>query len=173
MHRKLIYSLSALIVFVSFGFNLIFAPEGIAQEKELSLTGILRTSYALGGDVEGVEGKGEEIYVAKGTINKVLSVLRGILIEHKRPVRSFRRKDLINIIVFRGILPAQGKIEITRVASKDNAFEVHAKYFDFSELDIPSQPAAIIPLGKLPRGKYSAALYVDGQLHKKVEFKIR
>lgn len=169
MYRGLIY---ALVVFAFFGFNFIFTPEGIAQEKELSLTEIFRTCYALGGDVEGVKEKGEEIYVAKGTINKALSVLRDILIEHRRPPRSFRRKDLINIIVFRGILPAQGKIEITKVVSKDNAFEVYAKYFDFSDLDIPSQPAAIIPLGKLPRGKYNVALYVDGQLHKKIEFKI-
>ena len=172
MKRGYVYILSVLIVLVCFGFNLLCVPEDVA-EKVLSLDGIFRTSYALGGDLAGLRGGDEAIYVAKGNIQKALSTLKDILIEQKRPRRSFSKRDSVNIIIFRGALPTLGKIEVTKFVSKGNTFEVYAKYIDFPELDIPSQPAAIIPLGKLPSGKYSVDLYVDNQSRKKVEFKIR
>ena len=174
MRRGPIYLLFILVVFFYFGLDLAcFSEEAIqTTEKVLSLDDIFRTSYALGGDLTGAKETGEAIYVAKGNIQKALSTLKDIIVKKRRPVRTFNKRNLINIIVFRGALPTHGKIEITKLVSKGNSFEVYARYINFPDLDIPSQPAAIIPLKKLPRGKYSVNLYVDNQLRKTVEFKV-
>lgn len=161
-----------LAFLICLGLSLICFSEDVAQTN-LSLANIFKTSYALAGDTAGVKQTQEAIYLAKGNIQKALSNLREILIEKKRPLWSFSKRDSINIIVFRGILPKQGKIEITKLVLKGNVYEVYAKYIDFAELDIPSEPAVIVPLGKLPAGKYVVALYVDEQLRKEAKFKIR
>lgn len=174
MRRGQMRLLFILIAFIYLGLDFACFSEEAVQtaEKVLSLEGIFRTSYALGGDLTGTKETGETIYVAKGDNRKTLKFLKGVLIEKVRPVWTFNKRDHINIIVFRGTLPTHGKIEITKLVSKGNSFELYAKYINFPDLDIPSQPAAIIPLGTLPRGKYSVGLYVDNQLRKKVEFKV-
>lgn len=172
MKRQELYFLFALVFFVCLGLNLFGFCEDAAQTN-LSLENIFRTSYALSGDTAGLKEVGEAIYLAKGNIQKALSTLKDIIIERRRPIWAFSKRDSINIIVFRGILPTQGKIEITKLALRGNVYEVYVKYLDFAELDIPSEPAAIIPLGKLPAGKYAVALYVGGQLRKKAEFRVK
>lgn len=175
MGRGLIFSLFVLIISVYLSLELTCFPENVTQtnEKSLGLEDIFRTSYALSGDTAGIKQTEESVYLSKGNIQKALSTLKGIIIEKKRPDWIFSKRDSINIIVFRGILSTQGKIEITKMVSKGNSFEIYAKYIDFPELDIPSEPVVIIPLGKLPSGKYTVALYINDQVRKKVEFKVR
>lgn len=146
------------------------ASEG---EKTLDLTAVLRTSYSLGGDTAAVKGTEEAIYFAQGDTNKALVALKNILIEHKRPARALNDNEEVDIIIFRGVLTTLGKIELTKVVSKDNSFEVYAKYLDITGLNTPSQPAVIIPVGKLPIGKYSVTLYVNDESRKKAEFTVR
>lgn len=145
-------------------------PEG---GKTLDLTGVLRTSYSLGGDTASVKAAGESIYLAQGSTNKALAALKDILIEHKPSARPLNDNEEIDIIIFRGVLTTLCKIELPKVVFKDNSFEVYVKYVDIIGLNTPSQPAAIIPVGKLPIGKYSVALYADGELRKKAEFTVR
>lgn len=172
MRRQLIFAAFTVAIFGYFWLESACFSEQ-PNEKVLSLENVFRTSYALSGDTKGVTQKGEAVYLSNGNVQKALSTLKNIIIEKKRPERSFSKRDSINVIVFRGIMPTQGKIEITKIVSKGNAFEIYAKYIDFSELNIPSEPAAIIPLGKLPSGKYTVSLYINDQLHKKAEFKVR
>ena len=150
------------------GFNAAFG-----EEKVLDLSGILRTSYSLAGDTAAVKETGEAIYLAQGDTNKALAALKNILIEHKPAARYLKDNEEADIIIFRGVLTTLGKIELERVVSKDNSFEVYVKYLDITGLNTPSQPAVIIPLGKLPAGKYSVALYVDGGSRKKTEFTVK
>lgn len=154
---------------------LVLAAGNAASEEErtLDLTGVLRTSYSLGCDTAGVKDKEEAIYFAYGDTNKALATLKNILIEHKPAVWTLNDNEQINIIVFRGVLPGLGKIEVNKVVSKSSSFEIYAKYIDISDINVASQPAVIIPVGKLPIGKYPVVLYVDDQLHKKANFTVR
>lgn len=164
-----------LIFLVLFGFYPGLRAEDSTQqaEKTLDLTGVLRTSYSLGCDTAGVKDKEEAIYFAYGNTNKALATLKNILIEHKPAAWTLNDNEEINIIVFRGVLPGLGKIEVNKVVSKSSSFEIYAKYIDISGINVASQPAAVIPIGKLPIGKYSVALYVEDQLHKQTNFTVR
>lgn len=175
MRRETRRVLFLSIISVNFLLALSSLSEGISQatEKVLSLENIFRTTYALSADTAALKEIKEAIYLSKGDIKKALATLKDIVIEKRRPERSFTKQDSVNIIVFRGVLPFQGKVEITKLVSKGNDFEIYAKYTEFSGLDIPSEPAAIIPLGKLPSGKYSVALYVDDKIVTKTDFDIK
>lgn len=172
MRRQLIFAAFIVAIFGYFWLESACFSEQ-PNEKALSLENIFRTSYALSGDTAGGKGKEEAVYLSKGSLQKALATLKDIIIEKKRPNWIFSKQDSINIIVFRGTLSTQGKIEITKLISKGNVFEIYAKYIDFSELNIPSEPVAIIPLGKLPSGKYTVSLYINDQIRKKAEFKVR
>lgn len=167
--------LLSLMLLALFGhYPGLYSEEPAPQEKNtLNLSGILRSSYALGGDTAGVREKGEGIYLTQGETAKAFAALKNILIEHKPALWKLNDNEQINMIVFRGVLPDLGKIEINKVVFKNNSFEIYAKYIDISGINVASQPAAVIPIGKLPIGKYSAALYVEDQLHKEVKFTVR
>lgn len=155
-------------------YSALYAEDAASEgEKTLDLTGVLRTSYSLGGDTATVKEAGEAIYIVQGDMNRALATLKDILIEHRPAARSLNDNEEVDIIIFRGVLTTLCKIELTKVISRDNLFEVHAKYLDITGLNTPSQPAVIIPLGKLPIGKYSVVLYADGELRKKAEFTVR
>jgi hypothetical protein len=163
------------MVLVLAGFCPVLYAEDVIPEggKTLDLTGVLRTSYSLGGDTSAVKAAGESIYLAQGSANKALTALKDILIERKPAARPLNDDEEIDIIIFRGILTTLCKIELAKVVFKDNSFEVYVKYLDITGLNTPSQPAVIIPVGKLPVGKYSVVLYADGELRKKAEFTVR
>lgn len=167
--------LLSLMLLALFGhYPGLYSEEPARQEENiLSLTGILRSSYALGGDTAGVKEKGEAIYFTQGETSRALVTLKNILIEHKPAAWTLNDNEEINIIVFRGVLPGLGKIEVNKVVSKSRSFEIYAKYIDISDINVASQPAVVIPLGKLPIGKYSVVLYVEDQLHKQVNFTVR
>ncbi len=166
-----IIAMAAISLFVAIPFSGNAEGEG-TPEKELGLENVVLTYYALGGDINGLKPGGEAVYLAKGTPKDALITLKQIALEGRRPVWSFKMKDQVNIIVFRGVFPKLNKISIKKVLLKDSSVEIYAEYKDFSGSDIPSQPAAIIPVGKLLPGKYTAILFVDNNLQKKADFKV-
>ena len=141
-------------------------------EKALGLENVMVTHYALGGDTAGQKTYGEAIYLSKGTPRQALITLKQIVLEGKRPAWSFKMKDQIEVIVFRGTFLKLSKIGIKKVVLKDSSVEVYAEYKDFPDSDIASQPAAIIPVGQLPPGKYTVILFVDNNLRKKAAFSV-
>ena len=146
--------------------------EEVTSEKALGLENVIMTCYALGGDTSNQKAFKEDIYLAKGDPNQAIATLKEIVIEGKRPVWSFKMKDQIEVIIFRGAFLTLCKIGIKKVTLKDSNIEVYAEYADFPDCNSASQPAAIIPVGKLPPGKYAVTLFVDSKLRKKIEFKV-
>lgn len=145
--------------------------EGV-PEKELELGNVMVTLYALGGSAAGQKTYGEEVYLAKGTPRQALITLKQMLLEGNRPSRAFKMKDQIEVIVFRGAFLKLSKIAVKKVVLKDSSIEVYVEYKDLPGTDIASQPAAIIPVGQLPPGKYTVILFVDNNLRKKTEFSV-
>ncbi len=163
----LISSISVLLA-----VSLPAAGEEVKSEKALGLENVIITCYALGGDAHSQKAFKEDIYLAKGSPSQAIATLKEIVIEGKRPVWSFKMKDQIEVIIFRGSFLTLCKVGIKKVLLKDSNIEVYAEYADFPGYDIASQPAAIIPLGKLPPGKYAVSFFVDSKLRKKIEFKV-
>ncbi len=160
--------LAAISVFLV--VNFVFCEDG--KETILNIKDIITANHALSGDTVGVKDEGEALYLVKGETIRAMTALKEILIEHKRAARSFKTRDPINLIIFRGVLQTFGKIEVLKIVSKDNCFMVYTTYLDIPDPKIPSEPAVIVPFGKLPVGKYSILLYVSEQLHKKAEFSV-
>ena len=166
-----IFAMITIFLFLAVPFPGRAEGEG-AGEKVLGLENVVVTHYALGGNTAGQKTYGEAVYLSKGTPRQAIITLKGIVLEGKRPSWSFNMKDPIEIIVFRGTFLKLSKIVINKVVLKDSNVEVYAEYKDFPNSDIASQPAAIVPIGKLPPGKYSAILFVDNKLQKKVDFSV-
>lgn len=148
------------------------AGEEARPEKALGLENVMVTCYALGGDVSSKRAYEEGIYLTKGDRNQAIEALKEMIIEGKRPVFSFKMKDQIEAVIFRGTFLTLCKVGIKKVVLRDSEIEVHAEYTEFPDCSTVSQPAAIIPLGKLPPGKYAVSLFVDSKLRKKIEFKV-
>lgn len=172
MGKRLVRSFSAAVLSFIIGFFW-FAEATADEEKLIDIQKIFRTNYSLGGDTLDVKRKEEAIYLSKGDINGAVATLKNIIIENKAPIRSFKPVDSINLIIFRGVLPVLGKIEVTKAVFRDKHIEVYAKYIDIPEINVPSQPAVVIPLGKLPKGKYTVSLLVDSQLRKETSFIVK
>ena len=148
------------------------AGEEVTSEKSLGLENVRTTCYALGGDAGNRKAFEEGIYLAKGGPGQAIATLKEIVLEGKRPVWSFKMNDQIEAVIFRGSFLTLCKVGIKKVVLRDSEIEVHAEYTEFPDCSTVSQPAAIIPLGKLPPGKYAVSLFVDSKLRKKIEFKV-
>ncbi len=131
--------------------------------------------YFLGG----YTGKaGEGFYVIAGDLTQVREELKEIL--GGKPARSsFSRDENLNLVVFRGVFPTGGYgIRIDSVQRAGNKFVVRATFTDPSKGAIVTQaftqPTAVVPLGRLPPGEYTAELYVrrggEEKLYKRIEF---
>ena len=94
-----------------------------------------------------------------------------IIVNKNNPIINISSSELKHMYTGELKLWDNGK-KISPVVLKDSNIEVYAEYADFPGYDIASQPAAIIPLGKLPPGKYAVSLFVDSKLRKKIEFKV-
>jgi len=147
--------------------------EGPEEGKILSLDNVTVTCYALGGDTATLKEPVESLYVYKGDAGKALIYLKNVIIEGEREVTSFGIKDPLYIIVFRGFFPGLSKVTVKKVVLKGTEFDIYAEYWNAPEYSTASQPAAIIPVGQLPPGKYSVILFVGNELHKKTEFKVK
>jgi hypothetical protein len=143
-----------------------------ADGKVLSLENVTTACYALGGDVTTLRDPIEAIYISKGDTANALFRIKEILIEGKREEKSFKVKDTLCIIIFRGFFPGLSKVLIRKVVLKDCEFGIYADYWNALEYLTPSQPAAIIPVGQLPPGDYHINLFVGNEFHKKAEFKV-
>ena len=149
------------------------AGRGNAEEgKVLSLENVKITCYALGGDAGDKKAFEEAMYLTKGGPNDALSNLKDIVIEGKKPVWSFKMKDKIEVVIFRGTFLKLSKIEIKKVVLKGPIIEILAEYPDFPDSDISSQPAAVVPIGQLLPGKYTIRLFVENKLRKEAAFSV-
>ena len=131
--------------------------------------------YFLGG----YTGKaGEGFYVIAGEVSEVKEELKKILTGE--PARTkFSRDESLNLVVFRGVFPTGGYgIRIDSVQRAGNKFIVRATFTDPEKGAIVTQaftqPTAVVPLGRLPPGEYTAELYVrrggEEKLYKRIEF---
>ncbi|MDD4879026.1 MAG: hypothetical protein PHR22_01035 [Candidatus Omnitrophica bacterium] len=179
MFKKIIFRVGGDKIFtlIAVSLFLVLSSSGHAEgegtpEKVLGPENVMVTLYALGGAAAGQKTYGEEIYLSKGTPLQALITLKQIVLEGKKPSRSFEMKDQLEVIVFRGSFLKLSKIAIKKVVLKDSSIEVYAEYKDLPGAGIASQPAAIIPVGQLPPGKYTVILFVDNKLRKKAEFSV-
>lgn len=156
---------------------LLASPVAFAEEAEggklLSLENITMSCYALGGDVKTLKDPVEGIFVTKGDAVYALFWLKQMLVEGKREQKYFEVKDHLCITVFRGFFPGLSKVFIKRVSLKGNELDVYAEYSDDPEYSVPTQPAAIIPIGQLPPGQYTVKLFVGNELRKTTAFKVK
>jgi hypothetical protein len=118
--------------------------------------------YSLGGHVGGT---GEAFFVASGDAGEVKKILNEIVVGGGAAETTFTQDDALNFVVFRGVFSTGGYgISIDRVERAGSAFVVHATYTNPGEGMIVSQaftqPVAIIPIGKLQKGRYQAKLRV-------------
>lgn len=162
--------ISSISVFLTVSLSV--AGEEVKSERALGLENVVITCYALGGDASNQKAFEEEIYLAKGDPRQAIATLKEIVIEGKKPVWSFKMRDRIEVVIFRGSFLTLCKVGIKKVVLKDSNIEVYAEYADFPDCNAASQPAAIIPVGKLPPGKYAVSLFVDSKLRKKIEFNV-
>lgn len=134
----------------------------ISQQPEIMKVNPVIDSNPL----EGFYGKSEGIFtVIKGSIPEVKESLKEIIIEKAPQQSTFSIDDELNFVVFRGVFSSGGYgIDIDRVERQGNAFTVYATYIDPGEgMGVTlafTQPAAIIPIGKLAAGDYEARLKV-------------
>ncbi len=164
------------IIFVLSAFLSVSLPacaEDPGEGRVLPLDNVKFTCYALGGDTATLKDPVESLYVYKGDAGKALSYLKDVIIEGRKEVTSFAIKDHLYIVVFKGFFPGLSKISIKKVVLKGTEFDIYADYWNAPEYSTASQPAAVIPVGQLPPGKYSVVLFVGNELHKKTGFRVK
>ena len=123
---------------------------------------------------------GEGFYVIAGDLTHVREELKKILAGE--PARSsFSRDENLNLVVFRGVFPTGGYgIEVNAVERAGNKFIVRATFTDPGRGAVVAQaftqPTAVVPLGRLPPGRYTAELYVkegdEEKLRTRIEFEV-
>ncbi|MCX9012439.1 MAG: S-layer protein domain-containing protein [Candidatus Methanoperedens sp.] len=121
--------------------------------------------------LEGYAGKSEGIFtVIRGSIPEVKESLKDIIIKKAAQTSTFSVNDDLNLVVFRGVFNTGGYgINIDRVEKQGNIFTVYTTYIDPGEgvgvTEAFTQPAAIVPIGKLAAGDYKARLRVTRVLN--------
>jgi hypothetical protein len=95
----------------------------------------------------------------------VIRHLRDVVVEHERPPKSGTYEDGLNLVVFRGVFGSGGySLEVTSVSLEGRTLHVNCDYEDPGDGIRTTagftQPTAIIPLKRLPPGKYTARLNV-------------
>lgn len=126
----------------------------------------------------GFFGKYEEMFtVLNGSIPEVKERLNGIVIKKAPQPSIFSVDDALNFVVFRGVFSTGGYgIKINKVVKQGNAFTVFANYTDPGKgmvvTEAFTQPTAIIPIGKLEKGNYSASLKVTREVEDKEGTKV-
>ncbi len=116
--------------------------------------------------LEGFTGNSGGVFtVIRGSIPEVKESLKDIVINKTALQSIFSVDDELNFVVFRGVFSTGGYgINIDRVERLGNVFTIHATYTDPGKgtavIEAFTQPAAIIPIGKLAAGNYEARLEV-------------
>lgn len=115
------------------------------------------------------EKTGQMFMVLNGSILEVKERLNDIVVRKAEVQSVFSRSDDLNFVVFRGVFPSGGySIDIEKVERQSDVFTVHATYTDPGKgifvAAVITHPTAIIPIGKLPEGRYEARLNVTSRL---------
>ncbi|NOZ58208.1 MAG: protease complex subunit PrcB family protein [Euryarchaeota archaeon] len=141
-------------------------PEAGAGESPANLTPLV--DYHFLGGYTGRAGEG--FYVIAGDVEQVREELIRIL-GGEPPRERFSSAESLNLVVFRGVFPTGGYgLKIEAVEREGNRFVVRAVFTDpplgAAVTQAFTQPTAVVPLGRLPPGEYSAELYVrrDGEV---------
>lgn len=96
---------------------------------------------------------------------QVLRNLRSVVVERETPPAAGSYEDGLNLVVFRGVFGSGGYgIDVRGVTIRDRVLDVTCDYEDpgpgIRTTAGFTQPTAIIPLKRLPAGKYTARLNV-------------
>ena len=95
----------------------------------------------------------------------ILRRLRAVVVEDESPLRCGRYEEGLNLVVFRGVYGSGGySVEVRTVRLDGRTLVVECDYEDPGDGIRTTagftQPTAIIPLKRLPEGKYEARLSV-------------
>ncbi len=115
------------------------------------------------------EMTGPMFMALNGSISEVKERLNDIVVRKAEVQSVFSSPDDLNFVVFRGVFPSGGySIDIENVERQGDVFTVHATYTDPGKgifvAGVITHPTAIIPIGKLPEGRYEARLNVTSRL---------
>ncbi len=115
------------------------------------------------------EKTGQMFMVLNGSVSEVKERLNDIVVRKAEVPSVFPSRDDLNFVVFRGVFPSGGySIDIGNVERQGDVFTVHATYTDpgkgIGVVAMFTHPTAIIPIGKLPEGRYEARLNVTSRL---------
>jgi hypothetical protein len=96
---------------------------------------------------------------------EVLRHLRAIVVQEERPPKGARYEEGLNLVIFRGVFGSGGYgLTVRAVRWERRRLVVDCDFEDPGQgiRTMPgfTQPAAIIPLKRLPPGKYHARLHV-------------
>jgi hypothetical protein len=129
--------------------------------KTLDLTPVIDYNPLEGFTGEGAEG----LYVISGDLPAVKEELQSLVRRDTTQQKTFSVNEDLNIVVFRGVFNTGGYgIEIDEVKITDHLFTVTAIYTDpgpgMAVTQAFTHPTAIIQIGNLEKGTYSAKLQV-------------
>lgn len=115
------------------------------------------------------EMAGPMFMVLNGSISEVKERLNSIVVRKAEVPSVFSGSDDLNFVVFRGVFGTGGHgILIEKVERQGNIFTIYAIYTDPGiGIGVTSafiHPTAIIPIGKLPEGRYEAGFLVTSRL---------
>jgi len=115
------------------------------------------------------EKTGQMFMVLNGSLFEVKDRLNDIVVRKAEVPSVFSSPDDLNFVVFRGVFSSGGHgILIEKVERQGNIFTIYAIYIDpgigIGVTQAFTHPTAIIPIGKLPEGRYEARLNVTSRL---------
>lgn len=134
---------------------------------------------------------GPQFMLLKGNDEQdVLRHLRGVLVENDAPPTVGTYEEGLNVVVFRGVFGSGGySLDLHKVTLENRVLKVICDYEDpgpgIRTTAGFTQPTAIIPLKRLPPGKYRAQLSVrhftrssdgiqeQGETHRAAEFSFK
>jgi len=107
--------------------------------------------------------------VINGSLFEVKERLNDIVVRKAELPSVFSSPDDLNFVVFRGVFATGGHgISIEKVERQGNIFTIYAIYIDpgigIGVTQAFTHPTAIIPIGKLPEGRYEARLNITRRL---------
>lgn len=94
-------------------------------------------------------------FAVAGTGITALEAAHAVLVKDQKPGEKFNRATEITLVLFS--TPVQGDIELIRVSRRGNLIDVQYRHAVRTERYVTSH-LSLIPVGKLPAGKYQVRL---------------